>query len=784
MTTFNNSKTRRRRALRRSATLMGVAATAATLLACGGGGSAGADEALDGKASALSARRDADETADRKASRLLAKMTQAEKIQLVHGAGPRVPGTGGGLISGIERLGIPDIKTADAASGVNVVGVNATPLPNTLAMAASWDTDLAASYGTLIAKELRTLGFAQGLGGGLNLAREPRNGRTFEYLGEDPVLAGLLMAARTEATQSQKVIATLKHYAANNQETNRFGTPDNNFLTSNSIIDERTLRELYLLGFEIATVKSQPGNVMCAYNAVNNEKACENKKLLTDILKDEWGFKGVVQSDWIMALTDTARAANAGTDEEQPGNLDDYNPPPYAPFPSYFNQKLKAALDAGTVAASRLDDMVRRKLRTLYRIGLMDSPPPKTAGTIDTAAGDALALQAAERSMVLLKNAMPAGDISTALPLDPTRIRTVVVIGGHADAGVISGGGSGSVPSRTGAVDSELCLTPGARDPSGFFPACAIWYRSSPVDALKAALPGVTVTYLDGSNQAAAVAAAAAADAAIVVGTQFESEQFDLHNLSLPDNAADPANQAYDQNALIAAVGASAKRTVVVLETGTAVTMPWLNSVHAVVQAWYPGTQGGQAIANILVGAVNPSGKLPLSFPVREGDLPQATISATDPNVVYSEGLKMGYRWYDAKSIQPLFPFGHGLSYTTFGYSGLHASIDRHGEASVSFWLRNTGSRSGAEVAQVYAALPVAAGEPPQRLVGWKKVKLAAGESRHIKLTIPAARFAVWDKAWKVPAGSASIRVGGSSRDQNALSQSVELRSRTVAHAE
>jgi beta-glucosidase len=773
MTHFNHVSARHSRAPRRAAALVFTAVALASLLACGGGSN-----------ETTTVTETADEVADRKAGELLAKMTQAEKIQLVHGTGLLVPGTGGGLIPGIERLGIPDLKTADSASGVNVVGLNVTPLPNTLAMAASWDTDLAASYGTLIAKELRTLGFAQGLGGGMNLAREPRNGRTFEYLGEDPVLAGELMAARTTGTQSQKVIATIKHYAANNQETFRFGTPENNFLTSNSIIDDRTMREIYLLGFEIATIKSQPGNVMCAYNKVNNEKACESKKLLTHVLKDEWGFKGVVQSDWIMAITDTALAVNAGTDEEQPGNLDDYNPPAYAPFPSYFNQRLKAALDAGTVTASRLDDMVRRKLRTLYRVGLMDSPAPKTAGTIDTAAGDVVALQAAERSMVLLKNAVPAGDTAAALPLDPTRIRSVVVIGGHADVGVMSGGGSGSVPSRTSAVDSELCLKPGARDPSGFFPACAIWYRSSPVEALKAAMPGVTVTYLDGSNQAAAVAAAAAADAAIVVGTQFSSEHFDLANLSLPNNAADPVNQAYDQNALIAAVGASARRTVVVLETGTAVTMPWLGSVHAVVQAWYPGTQGGKAIANILTGAANPSGKLPLSFPKREADLPQAAISATDPNVVYSEGLKMGYRWYDAKGIEPLFPFGHGLSYTTFTYSGLTVSLGANGEATVKFSLKNTGSRAGSEVAQVYAGLPAAAGTPPQRLVAWKKETLAAGESKQITLTVPAARFAIWDNAWKVPAGSAKIRVGGSSRDLTALEASLALSSKTVAHAE
>jgi beta-glucosidase len=629
------------------------------------------------------------------------------------------------------------------------------------------------------------LGFSQGLGGGLNLAREPRNGRTFEYLGEDPVLAGVLAAARTQATQAEKVIATLKHFAVNNQETNRAANPFSP-LQSNSILDDRTLRELYLLGFEIATVKAQPGNITCAYNAINNEKACESRKLITNILKDEWGFRGVVQADWFLALTDTVRAANAGTDEEQPGSPDDNSapPPPNPPFPSYFNQKLKAALDAGTVTASRLDDMVHRKLRTLYRIGLMDAPPPKTPGTIDTVAGDVLALQAAERSMVLLKNAVPAGDTSAALPLDAARIRSILVIGGHADVGVMAGGGSGGVPSRTSATDSELCLRPGARDAAGFFAACANWYRTSPVEALRAAMPGVSVTYLDGTDRTAATTAAAAADVTIVVGTQYTMENVDLPSLSLPDNIADPVNQAYDQNALIAAVSANARRTVVLLETGTAVTMPWLSSVHAVLQAWYPGTQGGPAIANILTGRANPSGKLPLSFPVREADLPQPTISATDPNVVYSEGLKMGYRWYDSKGIAPLFPFGHGLSYTTFAYSGLNVVLGAQGDAQVYFNLTNTGSRAGAEVAQVYAALPVSSGEPPQRLVGWKKLTLAAGETRQVSITVPAARFAIWDNAWKVPAGNAILRVGSSSRDLHALEKSLTISSRTVLHAE
>ena len=766
-------------------TLMLSGLAAATLLACGGGGSDDPSASIETTmAGRLAAERVRATDPDRQAAALLAQMTLDEKIQLVHGTGfpvfvNGVPFFGGSLIAGIPRLGIPDLRYADSSNGVGAAGYNATPLPSTLALAASWDPDVAAGYGTLIGKELRTLGFAVGLGGGMNLAREPRGGRTFEYLGEDPILAGELMVARTRATQDQKVVATLKHFAADNQETNRtpaFGAPPDS-PRSNSVVDERTLRELYLLGFEIATIRGEPGDVMCAYNKVNGVLSCENPTLLTTILKNEWGFKGVAQADWFVALTDTVRGANAGVDEEQPGSLDDYAD--HAPFPpTVFNQKLKAAVTSGAVSQSRLDDMVQRKLRTLFRVGLMTSPPPAApGGPIDTAAGDRFALSAAQRSMVLLKNE------ARTLPL-PKRPINVVLIGGHANAGVISGGGSAVVAAR--AIDGDAGVTCPPTPPIfGIFPACATWYKSAPLDAIKAKLPArANVQYFDGSDAATAANAAAAADVAIVFATQFTSEAADLPSLSLPDQTADPANQSYDQNALIAAVSARARRTVVLLETGTAVTMPWLSSVHAVLEAWYPGVKGGQAIADALFGDINPSGKLPLSFPKTESDLPQRFISQTQMDVVYSEGLKMGYRWYDAQKIDPLFAFGHGLSYTTFKYSRVEAERGRDGSVEVKFKLRNTGSRPGAEVAQVYAALPAAAGEPPQRLVAWQKVALAPGQAKEVELTIPAARFAIWNQGWLVPAGRVGIVIGGSSRDPNALETHVVLKERRVAHAE
>ena len=739
-----------------------IAACAAALLAtaCGSG-----DDLTP-------APTDADAVADKRAATLVAQMTTAEKLQLVHGTGMPTIGygtfppealNGASYIPGIARLGIPAVSSADSAGGVNVSNARVTALPAPVALAASWDPQLATEYGARIATELRTLGYAEGLGGGVNLTREPRDGRTFEYMGEDPVLAGTLSAARTTGTQSQKVIASIKHYAMNDQETNR--------MTSDSQVDERTMRETELLAFEIGVKDGQPGSVMCSYNMVNSVYACENPTLLTDILKTQWGFKGVVQSDW-GATHSTIPAANAGLDEEQPGAADAPNSPLSAFFTSYFDSKLATAVSAGSVPMARLNDMVQRKLRTLVRLGIVDSPP-KPSGAIDETAGNATALAVAQQSAVLLKNAVPAASTQPVLPLSAAGLSSVVVIGGHADVGVLSGGGSGAVPAIDGNAVAD-CQAPAGT----LFGGCATWYKSAPLAAIQAKAPNAKVSFLDGTDATAAANAAATADVAIVFATQWQSEGLDLTSLSLPDNVADPLNQHYDQNALIAAVAAKAKRVIVVLENGSPVLMPWLGNVHAVLESWYPGVRGGQAIADLLFGDVNPSGKLPISFPKQDADLPQPVISATDTAVKYSEGLLMGYRWYDAKQIEPLFPFGYGLSYTSFAYSGMKSSADSSGNVTVSFTVANKGSRAGAEVAQVYATLPAGLGEPPKRLVGWAKVALAAGATQTVSVTIPAQRFATWDvgsHAWKVNSGTYALLAGTSSRDANALTASVSL---------
>lgn len=712
--------------------------------------------------------------ADRRAAALVARLTTDEKIALVHGTGvPKIGfGTfppealkGAGYIPGIPRLGIPQVTSADSASGVNIDDVRATPLPAPIALAASWDTELAKEYGKRIAIELRTLGYTQALGGGLNLAREPRSGRTFEYMGEDPVLGGEMIASRTIGTQSQKVLATVKHYAMNGHETNR--------AASDSQVDERTMRETELLAFEIAVKRGKPASVMCAYNKVNGTYACENPYLLTDVLKKEWGFKGVVQSDWA-ATHSTVPSALAGLDEEQPSVPEGVTVPPgFGPF---FSTELRAAVDRSEVPMSRLNDMVHRKLRTLIRIGVFDAPPTP-GGAIDEEAGQALALAVAQQSSVLLKNATVPGMAQKALPLTAANLSSIVVVGGHADVGVLSGGGSGAVPPPDGNAVSG-CQEPAPEPGTLPIPRCATWYKSAPLAAIQAKAPQATVTYFDGTDAEAAASAAENADVAIVFATQWETEALDLPTLSLPDPTTDPTNQSYDQNMLIETVASKAKRTVVVLETGSPVTMPWIDHVHAILEAWYPGVRGGQAIADLLFGDVNPSGKLPITFPKRDADLPQATISSSDPIVRYTEGLLMGYRWYDAKRIDPLFPFGHGLSYTTFGYSGMVATANAKGNVTISFTVTNEGPVAGAETAQVYATLPKDLKQPPLRLVAWKKEWLAPGESRTLRFVVPAQRLATWDvttHAWKVNEGLYRFMAASSSRDPHALTKSVML---------
>ena len=682
---------------------------------------------------------------DQRAQFVLAEMTLDEKISLLHGIlarrfradSPPLPGDavpGAGYIPGNPRLGIPPLRETDAGIGVTNpaevrAGDGATALPSVLAVAATWNPEIAYAGGAIVGSEARAKGFNVLLGGSANLVREPRNGRNFEYPGEDPLLGGVIAGEAIRGSQDQGIISTTKHYAINSQETGR------HVLSAN--IEEAAFRESDLLLFEIALEIGDPGAVMCAYNRINGTYACENAFILNEVLKGDWEYPGWVLSDW-GAVHSTVDAALNGLDQQSGEQLD---------AEIYFGAPLKVAVEAGLVTRARLDDMVHRILRTMFRSGVVDRPPTP-GGASDFAANAAVTQRAAEEAIVLLRNER------RLLPLSD-RVGSVAVIGGHADQGVLSGGGSSQVWPVGGPAVAIPVDVPGV--PRTF--SQIVFHPSAPLEAIREALPGADVRFADGSDHRAAAALAAGADVAIVFATQWATEFVDLPGLHLPD----------DQDALIAAVAAANPRTVVVLETGGPVFMPWLEDVAAVLQAWYPGTRGAEAIANVLVGEVNPSGRLPVTFPrsldqLPHPELPGSTLALGPRNsplpfeVDYIEGADVGYRWFEKHGLAPLFAFGHGLSYTTFAYGGLAVSGGR--ELTVSFDLTNTGERMGAETAQVYV-------RPPQdrealRLAGWRKVQLSPGESRRVTVTVDPRLLAHFDTSnhqWRIEAGRYEVSV-------------------------
>ena len=680
---------------------------------------------------------------DQRTELVLKEMTLDEKIVLVHGIlvhkgrGPKPRNYlhgGAGYVAGIARLGIPDVQMTNGRSGVGQAGKlgrYATALPSALALSASWDTDLAHEYGKLMGKECRQLGFQVSLGATANLVREARNGRNFECLGEDPILIGKMLAAQIRGTQAEGVIANLNRYAVNDHENHRH--------KYNIVMNERTMRETDLLAFEIIVKESGVGSVMGAYNRLNGIYCCENDYLLNEVLKKEWGFTGWVMSDWSGTHSDV-KAALAGLDQEMPAS-------------KYFGVRLKQAVEKGQVPMARLDDMVHRILRTEFALGVLDDRKPgefPPVCVVDPFTGAELAQRVAEQSIVLLKN---AGEL---LPLDSSHTASIAVIGSHADVGVLSGWGSDQVdPAGGNPISHEQAHW---RTMLGKNLQMA-WHPSSPLKAIRAIALGTTVRYDSGTDVAAAARLASSSTVAIVFAHQYGHESADVPDLSLPE----------EQDKLIEAVAAANPRTIVVLETCGPVTMPWIDKVSAVVEAWYPGIRGGEAIANILFGRVNPSAKLTVTFPRREADLPRVTFpSITRKNVTlsYQEGLKAGYKWYDAEGKTPLFPFGFGLSYTTFAYSDLKTTVGK--EVRVSFKVTNTGRRAGDEIAQVYATLPAAAEEPFKRLVAWKKIHLESAETKTVSLSIDPLHLSIFDvdnHRWKLPVGNYTIFVGGSSHD-------------------
>jgi beta-glucosidase len=679
---------------------------------------------------------------DERADLVLKEMTLDEKIDLMHGQGmpgwkrpmPRtyLGNAGAGFIIGNKRLGIPQVEMSDAAYGVRSSAQNgrySTALPANVAAAASWDPQAACEYGALIGKELRAQGYNMTLGGGVNLTREPRNGRTFEYQGEDPLLAGTLVGNRIKCEQAQHVIGDIKHYVMNDQENGRDEV--------DVIISKRAMQETDLLAFHIGIGIGDPGAVMCSYNAINGDYACQNKYTLTDVLKQDWQFKGFVVSDW-GGTHSTVKASAAGLDNEQP--MDDF-----------YGEKLKQAVEAGKVPMAQLDDHAHRILRSMFLAGLFDYPTQKSV--VDVEGGFETARRIAEQSTVLLKNK------GGTLPLDASKVRSIAVIGPHADMGMISGGGSAQ-------VDPQGATAPPWQS--------KVWFPTSPLKAVSALAPGAKVAFDSGADAASAAALAKQSDVAIVFAYEWMSEGSDLPNLSLPEN----------QDALIERVASANPHTIVVLQTGTVVLMPWLDKVSGVLEAWYAGSKGADAVANILFGKVNPSAKLPITFPRSEADLPHPELvkppdggedaganlkpEEAKPifSVHYDEGLKVGYKWYDAEKKPVLFPFGYGLSYTTYQYSDL--KVTSGNEPTVSFTVRNTGKRAGAEIAEVYVALPAAADEPPKRLAGWSKVQLNPGESREVRVPVSSRELSIFDEAtdsWKQLPGQYTFMVGSSSRD-------------------
>jgi len=640
-------------------------------------------------------------TPKERALALLKQMTLQEKLSMVHGyGGPYV-----GNIPANSRLNIPALNLEDGPQGVADGVTQVTCWPSALTIVASWDIENMRRFAAATANEERLKGTNIFLSPMVNIARVPFGGRNFESFGEDPFLAAEMVRASISGIQSQGVIATVKHFTDNNQEYNRTTTSAN--------LDERTQFEIYYPAFK-AAIEAGVGAVMCSYNRINDTWACENDVTLNKHLKGDLGFEGFVMSDW-GATHSTVKAANAGLDMEMPDS-------------QYFGKPLADAVAKGEVTQARLDDMVYRVLVSMFSVGLFDNPQTGNLNVnVQSAAHTALARELSAKSTVLLKN---QGNI---LPLDPTKYKKIAIIGDDGDKSpTVAGDGSGHV------------IPP---------------YIVSPLAGIKARVLkyGAQVAYAPTLPLLNATKLAASADLAIVFVSTTSSEGIDRTTLSLGD----------DQNNLVKAVASSQPNTIVVAHIPGAVLMPWETSVPAILAAFMPGQETGNAIADVLFGDVNPSAKLPLTFPLSDKLIPVNTVDqypGVNNEAAYSEGLLVGYRWYDAKRALPLYPFGHGLSYTTFTYSNLVIKNDH----TVSFDLKNTGSVAGAEVAQLYLGFPSSAGEPPQQLKRFKRVDLEPGHTVHVTLQLKFSDFQIWDipsHSWTPVHGTFNVAVGSSSRD-------------------
>jgi beta-glucosidase len=689
---------------------------------------------------------------EQRAALLVGAMTLDQMEQQLHGQSgpiPEVPSCGTNPIRhvpGIPALAIPTFRISNGPVGIGqgdcTPVAKATAIVTSLGLAASFDPAQATAYGDLVGREGLNVGIHVVEGPGMDMARIPQGGRNFEYMGEDPFLAGSMAVPYIQSMQAHGIIGMSKHYVGNDQETNR--------TTVNEIINDRTLHEINLLPFEMSVKDGGVAAIMCAYNSVQDPEVgqtsgqfnCQNAWLLNTVLRGQWGFKGYVQSDFGAAKS-TAPSMKAGMDLEMQSGV------------FYTAAALNTALAAGTITLSDIQTALTRRYTQMFRAGVFDRPITLTQ--IDATGDGLISRSISEASSVLLKNA------NGLLPLDASKIHSIALIGQTPFSNAFVGGGGSSTVSPL--------------------------YEITPLQGLQNVLTqkgsSATVTLLvaanNGSNNAAAVALAAASDVAIVMAGVITSEGSDRPNLSLTNN----------QDALIAAVAAANPKTVLVLMDGDAVLMPWVNQVPSILEVWYPGEEDGNVVADLLFGNANPSGHLSITYPVNAADVPAhttaqypgVTMQAPNPNgngqiinvptATYSEGLQTGYRWYDAQGITPLFPFGHGLSYTTFAYSNFQVTpAVSLGTTpfTVQFMVQNTGNVPGADVPQIYLGFLPEFSEPPKRLVGFQKVSLNPGEQKLVTLSIdPSATnhpLSYWDTAaqnWDLMHGKLSFYLGRSS---------------------
>jgi beta-glucosidase len=700
--------------------------------------------------------KDASLPVEKRVADLLSRMTLSEKATMLSGSGWMESAP-------IERLGIPAIRMADGPMGVrawvgssamtnaagNPVKVESTSFPSGVDMASTWDIELVQREGQAIALEVKALGRDMILGPTVNINRVPLWGRNFEGYGEDPYLSGRLGVAYVKGVQGEGVIPSVKHFDANNEEFERHRI--------DAHIDERTLHEIYLPAFKAAVQQGGAWTVMSAYNKVNGVHCGENTYLLTDVLKNEFGFKGFVVSDWASTYS-TAPTVNAGMDLEMPGGPQMLAMTKTDRFKNggsgagwLVADKVLAAVQAGQITEATIDDNVGRILRVIFLSGIFDHPHA-AGGEVDTPAERAVALQGATEGIVLLKND------HSMLPLDAARIHSIAVIGPNAAVARTGGGGSSLVRPR-----HAIAPLDGIRERAGS--AVKVSYALGV--GMEGEDPAQDTAEAREKSMKEAVDAAAQADVAVVVVGRYsklESEGHDVATMDLPAG----------QDELIEAIEKANPHTIVVINTGDPVTMTkWIDTTPALVDMWYGGQEGGHALASILFGDADPSGKLPVSLPKRYEDSPAASnYPGTNLVVNYAEGIYVGYRYYDTKNVEPQFPFGYGLSYTTFAYSDLKVTpgkVAGNAPVTVSLKVKNTGSRAGAEVVQLYVHDGHSKiDRPVHELKGFQRVELQPGETKTVHLTLDRAALSYWSpetKQWTADPGTFEVQVGASSRD-------------------